>query len=135
MCVVQYVSWLVNVRVLGPPRLWTIMEKVNCGFHAQWTGSGEAQTRRLGSRDQRLENRLCGSHWVSEEQGYMGDGDDVDDQVKEEDDGDVALDGGQTSTLAMKMTSFKSRRKVKKSSFAKVGHVLTSVSHDWLRSV
>jgi hypothetical protein len=33
---------------------------------------------------------MCGSHWAQEKQEYMGDEDNVD-QVKEEDDGVVAL--------------------------------------------
>jgi hypothetical protein len=59
VCVVQYVSWLVNVQVLGVPRRLMAMAKVNYGVRARWIESGEGQTRRLGPRDQRLENRLC----------------------------------------------------------------------------
>jgi hypothetical protein len=36
---------------------------------------------------------MCGSHWAHEEQDYMGHEDGVD-QVKEEDDGVMALGGG-----------------------------------------
>jgi hypothetical protein len=34
VCVVQYVSWLVNVQGLGVPRRPTAMAKVKCRVHA-----------------------------------------------------------------------------------------------------
>jgi hypothetical protein len=34
-CVVQHVSWLVNVKVLGAPRRSMAIEKVKCGVRVR----------------------------------------------------------------------------------------------------
>jgi len=61
-CVVQHVSWLVNVQVLGVPRRSAAMEKVKCGVHVRWIESGEGRMRRLEPKDQRPENKPCVAH-------------------------------------------------------------------------
>jgi hypothetical protein len=65
-------------------------------------------------------------------QEYMGDEDGVD-QVKEEDNGIVALGRAPDTHLheRCKIASVKSRRKGKASSLVEVGHASTSVGHAW----
>ena len=41
VCDVHHVSWLVNEQVFGASRRSTAIEKVKCGVHMKWTGSGK----------------------------------------------------------------------------------------------
>jgi hypothetical protein len=81
-CVVQQVSWLVNVQVLGMPRQLMTMEQVKCGVRVRWIRSGEGRTRWLGPRLENGPSAAHIGHWKSK------------------------------STWVMKMASTKSRRRM-----------------------
>jgi hypothetical protein len=63
ICVVQHVSWLMNVHVLGVLKWLTTTEKVKCRVHARWTDCGEGHMRRLEPRNHMLQ-AIHTSTWV-----------------------------------------------------------------------